>query len=129
MGVWGTLSHHFFCQCEDCLGKNLLLNTCSCCIMLCPLLLRNVINSILNIIKENREAFRCILNTLCEPPTHPHPISFYCELEFDIVLHRYRKQIQSVCVCGGGDCVLRCNVGYIVTKCGELYPFHKSMGL
>ena len=37
-----------FCQCEDCLGKNLLLKVGACCIMLCALLLRIVINSILN---------------------------------------------------------------------------------
>ena len=68
--------------------------------MLCALLLRIVINSI------GKPS-----NALCvSSPTphhiHPHPISFYCELEFDIVLHTYRKQIQSVCVWGGRVCWL-----------------------
>ena len=84
MGVLGALSH-IFCQCEDCLGKILLLNACACCIMLCILLLRVVINSIL-IMKNNREAFKMLcVSPLSLPPTththtHPHPISFYTPL-------------------------------------------------
>ena len=50
--TWGALSP-LFCQCEDWVKTY----ACAYCNMLCPLLLR--INSILNIMKENREAFEC----------------------------------------------------------------------
>ena len=46
MRVWGVALSP---QCEDRLGKKLLLNACACCIMLCPFQLRIVINSILKV--------------------------------------------------------------------------------
>ena len=71
--------------------------------MLCPLVLRIVINSIFY---HEGEQASLQMHCMNPPPSstthpHPHPISFYGVLKFNTVLHRNRKQIQSVCVGGG----------------------------
>ena len=94
MGVWGGALSLLFCLCEDCLGKNLLLNAGACCIMLCALLLRIVINSIL----KYQEAFKCTVRELPPPPTtYTHTQSA------SIVNLKYYIRIGSKFkVCGGG---------------------------
>ena len=86
------------------------------------------LNSISNIMKKNRKAFTWLPpHTHTHTHTHTHPISFYCELEFDIVIHRHRKQIQSVWgeggLCFNMYCWLHCH-----QKVGAITPLTKVWG-